>query len=173
MWRLLCLAVALSVAQLVWAETRYNKEWAWDTSNADFAYAATVNDDGRVLGQYCYYSQSTCIYIVSFGITCEQGGEYPALINSNLGAVEVRLVCGHDLGKENAFYIKPFETIDGTIKDATNIGFAIAMESGYFKVVRFSLAGSTYAIESMRSYVEERDNSKREGFGGGDSEQYL
>ena len=40
------------------------------------------------------------------------------------------------------------------LRQASNIGFAVAMEGDEFKVVRFSLLGSTHAIEMMRSGAE-------------------
>lgn len=156
------------------AEFNVNKDWMWDTSGSEFAYAATSTDGGRILGQYCYYDQETCVYVVTLGITCDQGSEYPALVNSNVGAIEVRLICGHQAAAdENAFFIKPFSEIDNAVRQASNIGFAIAMESGRFKVTRFSLSGSTYAIESMRESAMNKSRSKPESYNRGGSERYL
>jgi len=136
------------------AEVQVSKDWAWDLSGNEYVYAATVNSDGRILGQYCYFSESTCVYLVSLGITCESGSEYPSILNSSAGVADVELVCGHKYQGENVFFIKPFDEVDNLIKQANNVGFAVAMEEGTFKVVRFSLSGSTYAIEMMRAGAE-------------------
>jgi len=138
----------------VYAEPQISKDWAWDLSGNEYAYAVTVNAEGRVLGQYCYYSDSSCVYLVSLGILCKSGSEYPSILNSNAGVAEVRLICGHMYNDENVFFIKPFDDVDALLKQADNVGFAVAMEQGTFKVVRFSLSGSTYAIEMMRAGAE-------------------
>ncbi|AZT83650.1 hypothetical protein EHN06_08915 [Marinobacter sp. NP-4(2019)] len=156
------------------AEFNVSKDWMWDASGQEFAYAATSTDGGRILGQYCYYNQDSCVYVVTLGITCEQGSEYPALVNSNVGAIEVQLICGHKAATdENAFFIKPFTEIDNAVRQASNIGFAIAMKSGRFKVTRFSLSGSTYAIESMRESAMNKSRSIPERSNSIGSERYL
>lgn len=178
MLRLLAMmALALSpIAGL--AETKMNKDWMWNLDGSDGVYAATANRDGRILGQYCYFDNNTCIYTVSFGITCEKDSKYPVLVNSDTGAINVEMVCGHKMGgevDENAFYITPFDAIDNTVRNATNIGFAVAMESGRFKVVRFSLAGSTYAIETMRTFADKKASAPSDSGNSSTtvSEQYL
>ena len=144
-------------------------------SGSEYVYAATVNTDGRILGQYCYFSESSCVYLVSLGITCEPGSEYPSILNSSAGVADVRLVCGHMYQGENVFFIKPFDDVDNLIKQANNVGFAVAMEEGTFKVVRFSLSGSTYAIEMMRAGAEILNEAKQNKQQGKKvkSEEYL
>ena len=44
-----------------------------------------------------------------------------------------------------------FDTIDGLAKEASHIGFVLPIENGQFKVVRFSLMGSSDAISQMRA----------------------
>ncbi|MRI35503.1 hypothetical protein EOPP23_21320 [Endozoicomonas sp. OPT23] len=131
------------------AEVIKSEKWNWDLSHKDYAYAATINDTNRILGQYCYYADSTCYYLVSLGITCETGDEYPSLINTDSTATTINLICGHKYNNENVFFIKPFDQIDKIVKKSNKVGFAVAMENGEFKVVRFSLNGSSKAIENM------------------------
>ncbi len=73
----------------------------------------------------------------------------------------------------NVFFIKPFDDVDNLIKQANNVGFAVAMEEGTFKVVRFSLSGSTYAIEMMRLGAEMLNESKSNNKLKMRSEEYL
>ena len=151
----------LMLPNLLFAEPQISKDWIWDLAGDEYVYAATVNSDGRVLGQYCYFSDSSCVYLVSLGILCESGSEYPSILNSSAGVAEVRLVCGHMYQGENVFFIKPFDEVDNLVKQANNVGFAVAMEEGTFKVVRFSLSGSTYAIEMMRAGAELLNEAKQ------------
>ncbi len=144
------------------SELQISNDWFWDLSldNGEYVYAATYNGEGRILGQYCYLEEGNCIYIVSFGTVCDQGKEYPSILNSPAGVTEVRLICGHVFNGENVFYIKPFDDVDNLIKLASKVGFVIAMEADEFKVVRFSLAGSTHAIKMMRSGAEYLRNGR-------------
>ena len=138
------------------ANIKQNKDWFWDLSldAGNFVYAATMNDSERLLGQYCYFDEGTCVYIVTLGITCTEGSKYPSIINSSAGVAQVDLICAHKFEGENTFFITPFDDVDNIIRQASNIGFAVAMEGDEFKVVRFSLLGSTHAIEMMRSGAE-------------------
>ena len=52
---------------VVSSEPDFNKEWQWNLSGDEYVYAATVNSDGRTLGQYCYFSNNLCVYLVSLG----------------------------------------------------------------------------------------------------------
>lgn len=153
--QLIAISFLLSSASS-FAEFKQNKDWFWNLSldAGNFVYAATLNSSDRLLGQYCYFDEGTCVYMVTLGITCTEGSEYPSIINSSAGVVTVDLICAHKYEDENTFFITPFDDVDNIIKQASTIGFAVAMEGDEFKVVRFSLSGSTYAIEKMRSGAE-------------------
>lgn len=135
------------------AETFSSKDWIWNTDNNNAYYAVTVNDAGHLLGQFCYLLTGNCLYTVGMDISCEQGNEYPALINSDAGSAQVTLVCGDKVAgqTQNVMYMSPFDDVDRLIRDASRIGIAIAMQNEQFKVARFGLAGSTYAIDLMRA----------------------
>lgn len=165
LWSLISSPISFSQAQI-------SKDWHWDLSYSDYAYAATVNSDGRILGQY-YYADGSCVYLVSLGILCESGAEYPSILNSNTGAVDVRLICGDKYQGENVFFIKPFDDVDNIVLTASTIGFAVAMEEGTFKVVRFSLLGSTHAIKMMQLGAEIIRKEKSENQQDVKSEEYL
>lgn len=94
------------------------------------------------------------MYIVGIGITCEEKHEYPALINSDAGSAQVTLICAHKYEGENVLLVSGFDDIDRIVRAATRIGIAIPMENDQFKVSRFGLAGSTYAIDLMRAAAE-------------------
>lgn len=177
MARIIVWVFATFLAGIAQAETKVNKDWMWNTDGQDGVYAATANASGRILGQYCYFDDGNCVYTVSFGITCEEGEKFPVLVNSNTGVLNVDIICGHQMtSTENAFYITPFDAIDQTVRNASNIGFALAMESGQFKVIRFSLAGSTYAIEAMLEEGAARLSREGQGqrdYTSGTKDQYL
>ncbi|MBU2709338.1 hypothetical protein KCM76_25305 [Zooshikella marina] len=173
--RLYFVFIMLILPFIAEAKVQISKDWYWDLSlNKDeFVYAATENSEGRVLGQYCYIFEKSCVYIVSLGISCKEGSKFPSIVNSSAGAVGVNLICGHKYNKENVFYITPFDDIDNLIKKASKVGFVVAMKDNKFKVVRFSLSGSTYAIEMMRAGAELLNESKEKKSSKVKSEEYL
>jgi hypothetical protein len=78
----------------VQAGTSTFKDWLWGTET-DYYYAATINDAGHLLGQYCYFKSTSCVYFVGISLTCELGSQYPSLLNSDAGAAHISLVCSH------------------------------------------------------------------------------
>lgn len=129
-----------------------SKDWIWSRSTDDdnFYYAATANSAGNMLGQYCYLESGNCVYIVHLGIACDAGSEYPALISSAAGAVHVTLRCKSN----NAFFVEGFDAIDRAVRGTTSVGIVAPLQSGEFTVSRFSLAGSTSAIDRMRAATQ-------------------
>ncbi|MBN4055583.1 hypothetical protein JYU12_02445 [bacterium AH-315-K03] len=138
------------------AELEKSKDWYWDLSLSknNYVYAMTNNESGEALGQYCYPFEDKCVYIVSLGITCNAGAEYPSIVNSSEGVAEVTLVCGHVHESGNVFYVEPFDEVDNLIRNAGKIGFVVAMRDDSFKIVHFSLLGSSHAIKKIREKKE-------------------
>lgn len=166
----------VSAYSTVHAESNISKDWYWDSSDPTYATALTINDKGYVLGQWCYYADGQCIYIIDFGITCDNATEYPVLVSSDLGAEHLNVTCGHKYENRNVMYASDYDQIDYIVKNATKVGFVIPLERDEFKAVRFTLAGSTYAIEKMLleflAKYEGRDNSKRSKSTVSDEEYY-
>jgi hypothetical protein len=160
-----------------YAQTRMSKDWVWDTTGGEYFFAATVNADGRSFGQYCYHENGMCYYLADLGVVCDENDEYPSLVNSSTGVISVTLICGHKFQGNNVFYIKPFDDINQIAIEANQIGFAVAMDEGTFKVVRFSLSGSNHAIEMMKSAAELVQQNKTKGKSSSNkkaiSEEYL
>jgi len=134
------------------------KDWNWSNDDAEFNFAATSNSQERVFGQFCYFDSESCYYIIDFGMTCNNQGEggYPALVNSDIGAYEIDMVCGHEIEDSNAFYIKNFDLIDNIVRKASKISFAVPTASEEFKIIRFSLKGSVRNIDEMRTNMFKR-----------------
>jgi hypothetical protein len=52
----------------------------WGTGVTDDGaalYAATVNDSGNLLGQYCAPSSGNCVWLLGMGTGCKEGDSYP------------------------------------------------------------------------------------------------
>ncbi len=138
--------MALTLASLMNMAAAQERSWgAWSagrTSDGDGTYAATMNDSGNILGQYC--NGGTCVYLLGIKTSCKTGDKYPALVNSNLSAMSVEVVCRGKLDNGMYRYVfTDFEQIDDTVKRASQIGFAVPLAGDQFRVIRFDLMGST------------------------------
>lgn len=131
---------------------------AWSVDMGDdhsFIYAATVNDSGGLLGEYCTPSEGSCMWVLGISTKCDTGHQYPVLANADTGAVELEIVCNGEL--PNGMYkyaFSSFDQIDSLVKAATRIGFAMPMQGDQFRVVRFQLNGASAAVASMRTAAE-------------------
>ncbi|MGH8139117.1 MAG: hypothetical protein ACREVV_13135 [Steroidobacteraceae bacterium] len=128
---------------------------AWSVAVSDdrsFVYAATTNDSGALLGEYCYPGKGSCMWILGTKTKCEEGAKYPMLANSNAGAFQLQVTCG-GLAPNSLYSLAftNFDDVDHLIKNGAKIGFAIPLQADEFRVIRFILNGSSQAITSMRS----------------------
>jgi hypothetical protein len=126
-------------------------DWTWSIEDPEMYYAVTENSAGQVLMQMCDTTDSTCVYVVGFDTTCEEGASYPALVNTDNGASSIEFLCGAKLKDDtNLMLIQGFDQIDGIVRKARRIGFALPMQGDEFKAIRFSLKGSVAAMDAMR-----------------------
>ena len=133
------------------AETGVSRDWIWNTDAKDFYFAITTNSAKQILGQYCYIGEGTCFYIVSLDVACEPGSTYPAIVNSDKGADHIVLRCVHEYQGHNILGIYEFDKVDELVREASHIGIAVPMENDQFEVIKFSLIGSSDAIDHMRN----------------------
>uniref|UniRef100_UPI003B968446 hypothetical protein n=2 Tax=Photobacterium leiognathi TaxID=553611 RepID=UPI003B968446 len=127
------------------AAEKIHKDWIIGTEGDEYYYSATVNKSDHIFGKYCYFESENCIYLTAVDITCTKGNKYPVLVNTDTGAFHVSLMCGDS----NVLIFDEFDSINEAATKGKQLGISIPMESGLFKVTRFSLSGSTYSIETM------------------------
>lgn len=130
-----------------YAANRVFGDWLVSVENGVYE-TYTANESGSTLGLLC--TESDCYFYLRADITCESGGTYLALINSESGAASHKLSCAPLTINNNIEYVlligdlEPFAEV---IISSTTIGFAIPMANGQFKVSRFSLRGANKALE--------------------------
>ena len=115
----------------------------WTVRGSGGVYiAATTNSVNAVFGSIC--DKDGCTAFVNPLLDCEVGAKYPVLINSPAGSFTPSLLC--EKVDDRRIYSLP---IEGNVADSMSIGgvigFAFPMESGEFKVQRFSLTGAARA----------------------------
>jgi hypothetical protein len=136
-------------------------DWAWNVDDPETYYAATGNSAGQMLMQLCDINEGSCLYAVGFDTTCNEGATHPALVNTEETAASITLHCGKKLKDgTNLMFIEDFDQIDGIIRNATRIGFALPMQGDEFKAVRFSLKGAVPALDAMHKYAAKTNERK-------------
>lgn len=150
------LFLALSLTQFVTAQDESFGSWSVGfVSDRTSLYAATINDSGALLGEYCTPSKGSCMWVLGMSTGCEEGSKYPVLANANTGAVELEIVCnGKILQDKWSYAFTNFEQIDALVKGGSRVGFAMPLQQDQFRVVRFLLNGASVAIARMRSTAE-------------------
>ena len=139
------------------AEAKFG-EWFSSVNDRGIAYAATMNDSGGALMNACDPADGLCTWYVLMQTSCEQNSTYVSLVNSSQGSSAHNLTCEGALtvgGKQLYRYIiSDPDTMDKVGAMVGMVGFAVPLDSGQFRVLRFSLSGSTAAVSHMRKLAE-------------------
>ncbi|MGQ7957099.1 hypothetical protein ACUTAF_05160 [Pseudomonas sp. SP16.1] len=148
--------IALSIFATNASTTEWFGEWATgETEAGTYLYAATVNDSGNLLGQYCSPSDGKCIWLLGMASACKEGDHYPILANSDVGARHIYVYCSERRNNNLYNYVfTDFDAIQEIVTKGIIVGFAVPLQSDKFRVIRFDLAGSNRAILSMQAAVE-------------------
>lgn len=161
--RWLLVAVLLGVLSAAHAGDIKSGDWSWDVDDPEALNALTSNSAANLLAQFCYPEKGNCLYAVAFGMTCEEGEKYPALVNTDKGSRSIELVCGPKFSDENLMLISEFDVIDKLVRQGKRIGFVMPMQGDEFKAVRFSLQGATQALDLMRRSAEKLHAKRNDG----------
>jgi hypothetical protein len=133
--------------------------WYFDSSDDGATlYAATVNDSGNMLGQYCTMDSGDCIWLVAFTTACDVGNRYPVLANSDSEASHLEVYCAGKLGNSGlySYAFTDFDLMDGIISKGSRIGIAFPLQGDQFIIVRFDLRGAVAALTQMRAAAQEK-----------------
>lgn len=150
------IAIALALAATM-AQAQQKKKygmWNLDVTSAPeepMQVASTVNATGSSTGVLCIQSTDTCDPFIKLDINCKHGGFYPMMINSAVGAFHLSTKCVH-LGDLQLFVAEDATPMMSAFESGGEIGFAMPLESGQFRVIRFSTAGATAAIKAAMYY---------------------
>jgi hypothetical protein len=136
-----------------YAEKSKSGDWVLDLDNTSgLTQAFTANQSGSTFGFICSISSNGCFYYFSPQATCEAGAAGGILINLDAGALSATTECAI-LGSSYYSLIKETKDIHLAIIGSNNIGIAIPMKDGQFKVVRFSLRGAEAAIRAAAEHA--------------------
>jgi hypothetical protein len=140
-----------------------NPSWTfggWTTSDyGSFTMASTINESRSGFGAVC---GKECVWFINFRIECDQGHEYPGMLNSPSGSYAINLRCYH-LGDHRLMIFSMDDDSVELLAKPGEIGFAVPLESGKFGVSRFTLSGGAQAVEKAMSVIVSRQQSNQEG----------
>jgi len=152
-------ALALFLTGLLPARADTIGKWVVDSGTEGHLFAATRNDSGNMIVHYCL-EDGTCAWMLALNTRCDEGHTYPALANSDLGALPLTLRCIGPWADLNVYMFTDFKSLDDTIKAATRIGFAFPMAADEFRVIRFDLSGARVALDKLRERGEAQLRNK-------------
>lgn len=115
-------------------------------SDKSGVYAGTINDSGASFGQYCYFNDESCYWILGNSLECVAGETYAALVSSPASSSHIELVCAGQNDGAWRYFVKPFDVMEQIVKKSDFLGVAIGTAAGQFRVNRFSLSGSGSAM---------------------------
>jgi len=169
-------ASALLFSSATWAKTRpvpappvirtvveYPKErfgdWAVSRVTPKLVIASVKNDAGYTFGSMC--NPSGCFAFFNPQIPCKDDSDFAVLINAPGTAFNAEIKC-MVLGDINVYTLP----LEGSMADAMSIGgvlgIAFPMQSGEFRVARFSLTGAARAT----ARAQQMNNSPTQGTNG-------
>jgi hypothetical protein len=148
----LALVLLTGLPHLTFAQAQQFGDWRVELDDSgDFMYAATINDSGEILGEYCYFSSEQCNWILGMATECDEGDTYVLLGNSSKAAKPLDVTCLTDLGEGVHVYAFEWKELESVIKGAKWVGMAFPMQGDAFTVVRFSLDGIDASTRLMET----------------------
>lgn len=149
------------------ASTGTSGDWHWDTSAGVQSASVAAKGTGELFGVWCYEEQGACHFQMAPDFECEEGITVPVLINSDAGANYMSVTCMTTTKPNGStFYFVRFDDFNQILSFVIKgswFGMAFPLQSGLFKVSRFSLNGSNAAL---RKITEKQDS-------GSENQKYL
>lgn len=149
--RKLTLLIGLLIASAAHAQ-QYGS-WSVDRLKDDTNtyYAASINEAGGLLGKVC--NKSGCQWIVTASVNCESGAMYTGLLSSAIGAFPLNMQCSPNDKTTGRYVIKEFEVMESSVQKGEQVGIAMALKSGDFRVARYAIGGWAQASTQLAGRV--------------------
>jgi hypothetical protein len=142
-------AIAIFATACAFAESKIYGDWVLHTTDeGDAVVAMTGSDSGTTFGLVCRKDADGCYWSISSGNTCEDNSTSVYLINTDVGSASIETICQVANSGNNYVMLTPFDTITDVVRKSKSIGIAIPLDSGKFRVLRFSLTGSNQAMDA-------------------------
>lgn len=135
-----------------WADEKIG-DWRFVDSIHGLHIANTTNSSSVTAGIICVTGSELCSTYISTSTECEIDGVYPMLINSSIGAYQVRATCTL-IAEEKYLLFEEFQETRSAFESGGEVGFVLPLENGNFRVMRFSTKGATAAIKRAMTKIQ-------------------
>lgn len=154
-WRIALGLLGLFSATVCGAESSFGDWQAGVTDDRSTMYAYTTNDSGDMFGEWCSVTTGNCTWMLGLTTACEQESSYPVLANTDTGAAPLNIKCGGKIedSELSRYQFTSFKDVEKLLKGGHRVGIALPMQGDQFRVVRFSLKGSSAATSAMEAAV--------------------
>ncbi|MEY4768098.1 MAG: hypothetical protein RL637_737, partial [Pseudomonadota bacterium] len=132
-------------------------DWVFDDSTTSKGYIAayTMNGSYSLLGKVCYLSNNMCHWSLALDVSCIKNSSSPVLLNLSSEGIHTEVYCDGTHNQQLYTYLfKDHDLMGSAFSKAQMVGIAFALTNEQFKVLRFSLYGSTEAINAMYSQLQ-------------------
>lgn len=137
------------VSSSCYGETKTIGDWTvYVTDSKSGVFAFTQSESGTLFGLMCRTQDKGCMWTMKTGNRCEADSESHALLNSDLGVLSVETLCQETMNGENYVHLGSFDEVEQIVKGAKTLGIAMPLVDGKFRAIRFSLIGSSQAVDS-------------------------
>ncbi len=152
LWLGFALALFTSLAQA--EEVTFGDWTVVRADNGDLVALTGQDDFSKVLAYRCLKELDRCLHVLIADVQCEDGSVYPVLVNAEYSALSMNTLCSENDGRYE-LVLTEFDLIHEILLKSHVVGIAVPMASGKFKVVRFSLNGSTKAMTYAETMLKE------------------
>ena len=153
--RHILLVALLGCCSAVHAERHVIGDWALDVGDG-WTEAMTANDASSSFGYYC--TAGACSFYLDLNTSCGANGAHtPVLVNADAGSVQVMATCVNLTVNGAPRHVNMFQDkdIQTAIASGNAIGFAVPIQGGQFKLVRFSLNGAAAATRGAVATMQQ------------------
>lgn len=143
----LAFIAALVLSGNAGAEEKHFGDWfVVRADNGDMVAGTQQDNFSKALVYRCFKDINKCAHVLIADIVCDDGYTYPVLVNSEHSALSMNTLCSVNESRSELI-LTEFDLIHEIIRKSDIVGIAVPMASGQFKVVRFSLSGSSKAMD--------------------------
>lgn len=145
-------ALALALLGRASAASLTFGHWLVATSaDGQDVYAATVNGQGEVFGEFCNYHSASCRWLLTVRTPCRFGDVYPILVNTGSNANPIAIFCTGALGgRAFGMTLMNRRKLESSIARSAQVGFAVPLSDGGFTVAQFQLNGRAQATSFLQ-----------------------
>lgn len=145
-------SIALATAVLLATSAHAGRSGIWEGFADDEIIGTQVtNDEDNTFAFLCVRKGTSCTWVLTLNLSCDENAKMPVLGASRLGAMHLTLGCvGPSKDKKRFMYtIDEYKRVFDLIAKGGEVGFAVAKDTGQFVAFRFNADGASQSIRNV------------------------